>query len=276
MSIYAKVIADSINAMGSRLTTMEVRMHRFVLAEFNTHRVFSRNSASSRAIPIQKRIQQVIDDPAVPIEFGANQAGMQAGEALTGEAEAVAREAWLGARHDAVQRAQQMLAFGVHKQVVNRLLEPFCWHTVIVSSTSWENFFAQRCSPLAQPEIRLVAERMQGALRVSVPTVLKGGQYHLPYINKELRGHLDLEAQIRISVARCARVSYLTHDGKIDIDADLALYEKLVSADPMHASPLEHVARPRNLADDLVQRGNFLGWVQHRHEVEDRLGIASW
>jgi len=131
----ASVIADSTSPSRTRLTTLEVRLHRFVLAELNTHRVFSRNSASSRAIPIAKQIERVLTDPAVPLEYGSKRTGMQAGPPLDGDALVEAQQVWLAARDSAVAAAQDLLRLGVHKQVANRLLEPFMWHTVIVSST---------------------------------------------------------------------------------------------------------------------------------------------
>lgn len=252
----ASVICDSISPSGARLTTIEVTLHRFVLAELNTHRVFSRNSSSSRAIPINKQIDRVMNNPAVPMEFGANQKGMQASEIV--EDTQGALEAWLSARDAAVEHVRKLLDIGVHKQVTNRLLEPFMWQTVIVSSTEWQNFFSQRCSPLAQPEIRLAAEAMRDAYTGSKPVAVGEGEWHTPYVREE-EADLDLETKKRISVARCARVSYLTHDGKRDLSADLDLYNRLITADPPHWSPMEHVATP---GEGL---GNFAGWKQLRH-----------
>ncbi|WP_336250090.1 FAD-dependent thymidylate synthase [Stomatohabitans albus] len=252
----AAVICDSVSHTGARLTTIEVTLHRFVLAELNTHRVFSRNSSSSRAIPVAKQIERVMTNPAVPMEFGANQKGMQASE-LVDDAEG-AMAAWLAARDAAVEQVRTLQAIGVHKQITNRLLEPFMWQTVIVSSTEWQNFFAQRCSPLAQPEIRLAAEAMREAYDASTPAHVEDGGWHTPYIRAEEES-LDIETKKRISVARCARVSYLTHDGKRDLDADLNLYDRLISAEPPHWSPMEHVATPGD------GPGNFHGWKQLRH-----------
>lgn len=262
----ARVIADSVTEEGSRLTTIEATMHRFVLAELNTHRVFSRNSASSRAVPVARQIERVLADPAVPVEFGGKRAGMQAGPALDGDARLEARGAWLQARDDAVTGAQRLVDLGVHKQVANRLLEPFMWHTVIVSATDWDGFWAQRCSPLAQPEIRLVAEAMRDAMDASVPSARTRGDWHLPYVDDEDRSVIDDPEVLRqVSAARCGRVSYLNHDGHRDLDDDLRLYRRFVEARPAHASPLEHVATPTSAATDPV--GNLRGWVQLRHLV---------
>lgn len=262
----ATVIADSVSPAGVRLTTIEVTLHRFVLAELNTHRVFSRNSASSRAIPVRKQLARVLEDPALPVEFGQNQRGMQAGDALAGDDERAALEAWLQARDQAVEAVEQLQELGVHKQVTNRLLEPFMWHTVIVTATEWDGFWEQRCSPLAQPEIMVAAEAMREAFDTSTPAEVARGGWHTPYLRDE-DGDLDDETARQVSAARCARVSYLTHDGRRDIDKDIELYERLVSARPPHWSPLEHVATPAE--PDEAPLGNFRAWRQLRHSVVD-------
>ena len=261
----AKIIEDSVSPAGDRLTTMQVVCHRFVLAEFNTHRMFSRNSASSRAIPFQKMLNRVLEHPAIPVTWPAEQKGMQGGDEI--EQVEQARVAWLNARDAAVRSAIDLADLGVHKSVVNRLLEPFMWHTIVVSSTEWDNFFVQRCSPLAQPEIQAVAYKMRDALRKSTPEPLAGNEWHMPYVDEE-----DFEeCRSRgidprfVSAARCARVSYLTQEGKRDVLVDAELYQRLVSADPPHMSPLEHVATPRPLGHRGA--GNFHGWDQLRHIV---------
>jgi thymidylate synthase ThyX len=261
----ATIILDSVSERGARVTTIEVTLHRFVLAELNTHRVFSRNSASSRAIPTRTQLLRVLEDPALPVEFGANQRGMQAGEPLSGDELGQAHAAWLRARDAAVDAAQDLLELGVHKQVVNRLLEPFMWHTVIITATDWDGFWQQRCSPLAQPEIALAATAMRTAFDASAPTLVPDGGWHTPYVRPD-EADLPVETRKRISAARCARVSYLTHDGRRDVSADEQLYERLVTADPPHWSPLEHVATPA--AADQPQVGNLRGWRQLRHVIE--------
>lgn len=277
----ARIITDSISPAGVRLTTIEVTFHRFVLAEFNTHRVFSRNSASSRAIPVEKQLKRVTFDPAFPLEWASEQPGMQGGTELEGDALDDAKKlftdvwastidkigAYLEARPDKSER--------LHKSLVNRLLEPFMWHTVVVTATEWDGFWHQRCSPLAQPEIRAAAEAMlHDAYEASIPVPLGYGDWHLPFIQDDER-ELDVETQKQISVGRCARVSYLTHDGRRDHSEDVALYTRLVEADPMHASPLEHVATPCFTCSDSQfdfdhhqHLGNFRGWRQLRHQIE--------
>lgn len=261
-------------------------MHRFVLAEFNTHRVFSRNSASSRAIPLRKQLDRVLNDPAFPVSWPAEQPGMSGGDEL--EPEGLV-QLWMIARNRAVECARAAGNDGLHKSVANRLLEPFMWHTVVVTSTSWQNFFGLRCNPMAQPEIREAAEAMYQAYEESAPRPTKPGEWHLPYIQPDEIEFHEVHDLIRVSSARCARVSYLTQNGVRDISEDLKLYSRLVSATPMHASPLEHVATPNheNRQEIRVQRrvmldgvrkgtktltlpkyGNLLGWHQHRFDIE--------
>jgi hypothetical protein len=258
-------MAYSVNDRGDRLTTMEVVMHRFVLAEFNTHRAFSRNSASSRAIPLAKQMNRVKTDPAIPVVWPAEQKGMQGGAEI--DDVKTAEALWLEARDSALFYAEALGHWGVHKSVANRLLEPFMWHTVVVSSTHWGNFFTQRCSPLAQPEIRECAEGMEEAYRKSSPKPLAAGEWHMPYLDDE-----DYAACVaakiapqEVSAARCARVSYLTQDGKRDVNEDYELFQRLRSASPPHMSPAEHVATPSDPA--TVDLGNFTGWAQLRHMI---------
>lgn len=266
---YAKIILDSVGPQGQRLTTMEVEFHRFVLAEFNTHRLFSRNSASSRAIPVAKQLKRIKEDPAIPLEWPQEQSGMQGGESLDVDQIQHCIDDWLHLRDQAVATAENLMATGVHKSVVNRILEPWMWHRVIVSSSDWQNFYAQRVSPLAQPEIRAVATMMLEAHEKSVPELVGMGEWHLPYITDEdFEECYERDIDPRsVSAARCARVSYLTHDGVRDLSADVTLFERLSTAQPPHASPLEHVATPDSVSHQL---SNFTGWNQLRHEYFPR------
>jgi thymidylate synthase ThyX len=265
MAYAAKIIKDSFNPVtNNRLVTMEVTYPRMVHSELMTHKMMSKNAASSRAIPVQKMIDKVRKEPVFPVWWGKNQSGMQAKEELQGTALETAQELWLGARDHALESAQAMVDIGVHKQIVNRLLEPFSWITVIISATEWNNFFNLRCHPDAQPELRKIAEMMCGLYYTQAPEVVEPGGWHLPYINEE-----DKEEQVsfpenlrKISVARCARVSYLTHDGKRDHQEDLKLYDRLMQGSGGgHWSPFEHVA----MAQHVKRRsGNFEGWDQFR------------
>lgn len=283
-NIYAEVMADSLSPEGHRLTTMQVQCHRFVLAEFNTHRKFSRNSASSRAIPVGKQINRVLSNPAIPLLFPEEQKGMQGGELIPAADQEKARGTWLDAMREAVKAAEKLAELKVHKSVVNRLLEPFMWHTIIVSSTEWQNYFNQRVSKLAQPEIRAVAECMQMALMDSQPLILEGDEWHTPYIRDEDREQVGYglhpttrenadKVLCAVSAARCARVSYLTQEGVRDMQVDMDLYDRLVQAEPPHWSPLEHVARPTPWPSHPAQ-GNFTGWVQLRGLVQQEREAA--
>lgn len=275
----AIVVCDSISEVGRvRLTTLEVTFPRIVLAEFNTHRVMSRNSASSRAIPVEKRIAQVRQNPYVPLQFGKNKRGMQAEDAEVQD-RVMARNLWLNAQDCACDMAASLAELGVHKQWANRLIEPFAWHTVVVTATEWDNFFALRISEHAQPEIQKAAEAMRAAMDESAPAECSEGDWHLPYIQDDERGGaVSSEHLVKLSAARCARVSYLTHDGTRSHHKDLELYERLASAG--HMSPLEHPAKVGTQLDlhnvglryPAPESGAFIGnfrapWIQHRKMI---------
>lgn len=270
MTYNAKILKDSITLSGDRLITLEVTFPRIVLAEFNTHRVFSRNSASSRAIPIEKMIKKVESDPFVPTYWGKNQKGMQAEEPIEANLAELATKSWLESRDYAVLSAKKLNDLGVHKQLVNRLLEPFLWHTVIVTASEWDNFLALRCHKDAQPEIRTVAELIRNEISSSIPITLIDDNWHLPlvddYDNLAKEG-FNQDQINRICAGRCARVSYLTHLGTRDPKADLDLANKL--QEHGHMSPFEHVARPMTSCERASSRfsKNFKGWVQFRRDL---------
>lgn len=269
----AKILADSIGPSGRRLTTFEVTYPRFVHAELMTHREFSRNSASSRAIPVEKMISRILVDPVLPVWWGKNQSGMQAREELAGDDLETARRKWLAARDSALEYARELLRLDVHKQIVNRVLEPWMWITVIVSATQLSNFFALRCHPDAQPEIARAAYLMRDAHEASRPREVPLYGWHLPLVHdpEELRGEgFNGEEIAMISCGRCARVSYLTHDGKRDPHADLALATRLI--DSGHMSPFEHAARALGV-DERV--GNFRGWMQLRKTIPGEHDFSS-
>lgn len=272
MGYSCKILCDSVSPDGVRLTTIEIILPRLVIAELNTHRQFSRNSASSRAIPIKKMLERVINDPFTPVYYGKNQQGMQASEELSPEAKAMALELWLNARDNAVTTVKrlQMPDIDLHKQIANRLLEPFLWHTVLITATEWRNFFALRCNKDAQPEIRMAAEMMRDAYNASTPEKLDYGQWHMPLLFDKVQlidAGYDIDDMCKISVGRCARVSYMTHDGVRAPEADIQLCERLQKSG--HLSPMEHVARPMHNEDfdnDWLQ-SNFRGWVQFRKTI---------
>jgi thymidylate synthase ThyX len=302
MAYEAKILADSLSEQGNRLTTLEVTFPRFILAEFNTHRVLSRNSASSRAIPTENRIKQVLENPVLPLEWGANKPGMQAELEIGDENKQAAEFNWLSVRDYSVLGAVALLggvnvlkgtelqtrikelqdvyernddnAFialegeSVHKQVVNRILEPFLWHTVVATGTEWENFYALRAHPAAQPEIKHTAELMKNAMDSSIPDNLDQNEWHIPFILEEEKEKYSPKTLAKFAVARCARVSYETHDtGKIDHEKDIKLHDDLASMG--HMSPFEHVARPMTIDELSTSKwsGNFKGWHQYRKDI---------
>lgn len=295
MTISAKIICDSISPQGVRLTTMLLRYPRFVHAEFMTHRVFSRNASSSRAIPVEKMIQAVIDDPAMPIHWGMNQKGMQAAHELSIDEQRIAQRRWLDGMASAVTTARQLNDLGLHKQIVNRVIEPWAHITVVVTATEWNNFLHLRDHEDAQPEIAELARQCRVELELNDPVPLKDGEWHLPFIDLKVEypvvermlqvGRITrdmpkpfevYDVLIKMSAARCARTSYLTHDKLLPaIDDDVALYERLVGGEPLHASPTEHQATPDtwNKGDfegygakwgNPHLHGNLPGWMQHR------------
>jgi hypothetical protein len=265
-----------------RLTTMAIRFPRFILAELNTHRVFSRNTASSRAIPTHRLIEQVRVDPFVPLAFGANRRGMQAGDPLDERAQEVAREAWLDGAAKAVGVAERLAASGLHKQHANRVLEPYLWSTSIVSATEWQNFFTLRDSPSAQPEFARLAREMRQAMEGSTPNPAPLGGWHIPLITQEdvdacTSGDKFSKDLLAISVGRCARVSYLNPSGVIDRAADMDLAARLAAA--RHLSPFEHQARFSGHQMFTGFKGligwsgsNFYGWTQHRSYIPGQSG----
>lgn len=288
--ITATIIADSVSAhTNQRITTFELEYPRFIHAELMTHRQFSRNSASSRAIPIDKMIELVQTNKAEPIHWGRNQSGMQAGGEIANVPSAI--QVWTDARNDAIKHAKRLQELGLHKQIVNRVLEPFQTIKVLVTATSFDNFFNLRCHPDAQPEIKHLADLMYQEMQKIKPNKLSAGEWHLPYIpccrnpKGELVYHVDdkivdLETAIKISCSCAAQVSYRTND--TSIEKALAIYDKLVNSDPVHASAFEHCATPidnknpknpdgvtgfvRNSTMTPLS-GNFTNWVQYRQLI---------
>lgn len=260
--IKATIIADSINPEGVRITTMEWVYPRFIHGEVMTHRVFSRNAMSSRAVPVKKMLAQVLRDPAMPVHWGRNQPGMQAKAELTGLRRLAARGLWRLGSFAAVAVAGLMHLAGVHKQLANRVLEPWQWMHTLVTSTEWDNFFELRAHEDAQPEFYALAKRVRTEMEISAPKLLQIGEWHLPFVTDADNDDVTEINLAQISAARCARVSYLTHDGQFPSRVkDLALFDRLAGSKPFHASPLEHQAQ----ADVATYRsGNLRGWAQFR------------
>jgi thymidylate synthase ThyX len=270
MAIEAKMVADSVwvDAAGKphRICTLQLKYPRFIHAEFMTHRVFSRNASSSRAIPVKKILSAIWNDPAMPIHWGANQAGMQAKAEVSDFKQYVAEKLWRGCGKLACAFAYGMTMIGLHKQVANRITEAWQHISVIVTATEWQNFMELRDHPDAQPEIRALAMEIKIAMEESEPVELKRGEWHLPYVSDEERKKYSVSVLKKISAARCARVSYLTHDGKTpDVTKDIELHDRLVASAPIHASPVEHQATP-SMSNKFHK--NFKGWIPYRVEVE--------
>lgn len=309
-SATAKVVCDSIY-QGSRLVSIETTFPRPFLAEFNTHCRFSRNSASSRAIPVWKRMIAVLENPYVPNSFGANKAGMQASEELSDSDKERVVQNWLFGRDMALVQAYSLVGGrkeimsvvkgernlalaenmcnaaeelardygvlsrlsvqdrGLHKQHANRVLETYSFHTVIVTSTHWRNFFGLRASLNAQPEACDFALAMAKAMQQSTPRKLSKGEWHLPYILEEdLVDHRDQRQLAQASTGKCARTSYLTHDGRRAIEEDIGLADGLLTNG--HMSPFQHPARPHEKGDPRGSNGNYsTKWTQLRKLIEN-------
>lgn len=297
------MIEHSIAPHGKELVTFQLRYPRFIHAEELTHRLLrttpeeiyiqtiadglmydenlSRNASSSRAIPINRMIEDILRDTAMPIHWGKNQPGMQAkpeneptsryyvdggytepGYWVEFDCEAT----WLEARDAAISFARKYVYAGYHKQIVNRLLEPFAHINVVVTATEWDNFYELRNHEDAQPEIQQLAREMLQAVGDSTPRQLNEGEWHLPYVLEEERSSHSIIDQLKLSTARCARTSYVTHEGKApEYEADVALYDQLVGARPLHASPTEHQGTPAS--SSIEKSGNFQGWTQHRQLI---------
>lgn len=294
MTIKATIIAHSIAPNGQHIVTWELEYQRFIHAEFLTHRLFSRNAASSRAIPVATIIKQVEDTPASPIHWGANQAGMQAKEELGPIAKDYAQYLWKDAAYNAADSANEMTKLGLHKQVANRILEPFQTMKTVMTATCMDNFFWLRNHEDAQPEIKELARLMWEALQASTPNKLEPGDWHVPYYNEgfykpaitgvDVYGN-TLENALAISSSCCAQVSYRKLDDTLE-KAQM-VYKRLVDSEPVHASPFEHQATPMECykidpihwpkgvthldKDMMFWSGNFIGWIQHRQLIPNNV-----
>ena len=311
--IVARIVADSVSEFGNRITTFELEYHRFIHAEMLTHRTFSRNAMSSRAVPVKTLIEQVRNNPATPIHWGKNQAGMQAKEEVQGKIianiggiyfDTTPKDLWKEVSEVAAKYAEEMSNAGLHKQVVNRLLEPFQMMKVVLTATEFDNFFWLRLDPDAQPEIQELAKCMYEAMQESEPEVLKAGEWHTPYVghadaphdNSEIaycvyesgvEKYITVEEAKAISASCCAQVSYRRLDNTYE--KAIGVYERLgVGGNKIHASPFESVATPMtctnisNLPEGTVWEegvthvdadgdfwsGNLKGFVQLRQQLK--------
>ena len=288
MSYKCEILADSISNLGHRLTTFKVTYPRIIHAEMCRHRILSRNTASSRAIPFEKMVKDVQENPFVPLAWQKNHRGMQGSEYLQVEDGIYGvREHWLEARNRAVELATSLHNSNVTKQLVNRLLEPFVWTTELVSGTEWDGFFELRCPKYyaegtnkhykswkdlvtdfpecenyseldklkvnesqAEIHIQKIAEMMWDTMNESTPEPLSDGMWHIPFMNRmdssqfiSKTGKDVTEEMLKISTARCARISYKTlgDNPKIDYEADIKLHDRLLES--KHLSCFEHCSR---------------------------------
>lgn len=292
MTIKAEIIAYSKSAQGQSIVTWCLEYPRFIHGEFMTHRLFSRNAASSRAIPVKSMIAQVMAKPAAPVHWGKNQPGMQAQEELEDYEMAHVMYIWEEAAYEAAMSAGAMDAMGAHKQIVNRLLEPFQTMKTVMTATCMDNFFWLRNHEDAQPEIKVLARLMWEALNSEDPVTLQPGDWHVPYFGEGywLKGcGVSLEDALAISSSCCAQVSYRRLDDTLE-KAQM-IFQRLVESEPVHASPFEHQATPMKwgkLCKDTMQQGwedgvthmdrgfnfwsgNFIGWVQHRQLIPNNV-----
>ena len=301
--ITARVRADSVSSEGIRMTTMEIEYPRFILAELNTHRMLSKNSASSRAIPVKNMHEHIRENTAGPVYWGKNQAGMKAKECLDVEDTINAMMIWEQARDSAIEYSQQLADIDAHKQITNRITEPWMLMKTVISGTEWANFFWLRDHPDAQPEIALLARKMHEAYTASTPVDLQPGEWHLPYVNAARRvdtnelhyfdanwDRITLKDAIFVSASCCAQVSYRRSDDSLA--KARKIYAQLIESEPAHASPVEHQATPMDVesmcrfepetwepgvthvsANSDLWSGNLRGWIQHRKLIPNE---ARW
>ena len=302
--ITAKIIADSVSPEGVRMTTMEIEYPRFILAELNTHRMLSKNSASSRAIPVKAMHEFIKANPATPVSWGKNQPGMKANEDVGSAVATEAEQIWNRAKDDALHWADALAhKLAIHKQIANRITEPWMTMKTVISGTEWNNFFHLRNHADAQPEIKALAEAMTVAYTTHLPVPLKPGQWHLPYITlaeyvptgelQYLNNNFDpisLEEAKIVSASCCAQVSYRKNDDSFD--KAKKIYDQLILSEPVHASPIEHQATPMDVtsmcrfepdtwqpgvthvsANSDLWSGNLRGWIQYRKLIRNE---AVW
>jgi thymidylate synthase ThyX len=265
--ISAKIISYSLNSVtGAKLATLELEYPRYIHSELMTHRVFSRNASSSRAIPIERSIEKLKEDNWYPI-FMQNKKGMAATEELSHSELLSAMSLWDECKRKAILNATYFKQLGVHKQIVNRILEPYSLIKVILTATDFDNFFKLRISPAAQQEIQALASNIKEAIDTSEPIILKPGEWHIPYIFPD-ESDKPLGYKLAVSAARCARVSYLNHDGIRDSGEDINLHNTLLEEG--HFSPFEHQARA---IDTYEYCANFYSFQQYRHQLYLTKGI---
>lgn len=282
--ISAKVIEDSLSPSGIRLTTLELEFPRYILAEFGTHRVFSRNTSSSRAIPTKKLIDSAMEKFVEPVRYGINKSGMQPSlDNLEGEALAEARQIWMDMAEYVVKGCRRLAEIGLHKQWASRPLEWFTTVRLVASATDFRGFFNLRDHFEAQDEIHYLTHEMINAMNNSTPILRAANEWHLPYVTEEERGILSIDDAVKVSASRCARTSYKTQHGVTStLEEDIALFNRLrhddskpfdIHEDIFHASPTEHPCIPAEI--EPYMPSNMRGWNQLRKFIENNMQIPG-
>lgn len=299
------ILASSGRNGAPTIYTIRMRYPRIIHGEIMTHRLFSRNARSSRAVPVRTMLLETTTIPFIPWHWGANQKGMQASEEcnevvlipdwndinLAGDPKLLAynrEEAWLQARDKAVDVATAMMNAGFHKQNVNRLLEPFSWIDTLITSTDWDNFLWLRDHKDAEPHLQDLARLVKMAIDDAEVQQFSSGMWHMPYITDEdwdaAVNYCGTQGEVyafllKVSAARCARISYAPFDGDASYEKELERYESLVKSDRVHASPTEHQAQvDRRIGGDFEKwglSGNLApGWIQARKLIPNERHIA--
>lgn len=261
----AQILKDSVAPNGVRLTTIEVEYPHAVHKDIMTHRAFSRNFQSFRAMPPEDVIAKIEEDPFIPETFNSRVKGMHQGDELDKNTQEVLRLDWMTQIDSAIDIARNWLSHDVAKQQINFLLQDFTWIKGIITATEWDNFWGLRADvidPNAQPrpEVKIIAQLMKKAYTNSEPQELQNGEWHRPLVFPEDEAVLDERALNLLSAGRCARVSYDKHSLSEPIASSLSRAEILMKNG--HWSPVEHIATPGHEADKFS--GNFRGWVQLR------------
>lgn len=291
-NISATIIKDSISVYGTRMTTFALEYPRFIHGELMTHRMLSKNAASSRAIPISKMHDAIAAAPAMPVYWGRNQAGMTSKEELSPGEKVVAKQLWHDAMEDALRNSFKLSTIGMHKQIVNRITEPFQMMKTVISGTEWANFLWLRNHADAQPEFKELAQCVELLLTENNPKLLKAGEWHLPYVSsiRNTDGtvnyfinndtELTIEQAKMVSASCCAQVSYRRNDDSLE--KAIQIFGRLIDSQPIHASPIEHQATPMNAPlsqydwqegvthidrDANRWSGNLKGWIQWRQLI---------
>ncbi len=268
----AKIIKHSITEWGQEIVTFEIEHPRMVHADFMTHKVLSKNGSSSRAIPVLTMLKKIWNEPVLPVFWGKNQSGMEAKEELSGWRLKCAKILWSLAAKSSCIFSFSLSKLGLHKQLSNRITEPFGFIKLVVTGTSFDNFYRLRDHEAAQPELQDLARKMKIAHKNSTPQVLKFGEWHLPYIDSTVGS----EENLKLSSSLCAQTSYRKSDDSMEKATNI--FGRLIDSDPEHFSPTEHQATPLESKDSIffthkdklgrLWSGNFCGWGQYRQKIQ--------